>query len=459
MHDQMRPSGRYGVWGVNPYGPTIKTESPFDKALSAARGVSGLFTERYKNQLEGAKAKLAQGTLDSSINAQNTKNQADIQNYPLQQEAKTRQEQETIKHIMAQTGLSYAQAREAGARTGLIGAQTTQLKNATDPGFEYDTLYKQWQGSPEGSARKAYFGKILTQMMSGANAGALHNPKEKGAAGLGAGGAGAGAGGTPAPGNPDITLNPLGGSPRAGFHQGYFDSPTNGPQTLESPTTASATRNQVRTEANAEVKSIEKDLKNGFKPYMGPLGSVKLASDVALAQTSPNSDKGKAAAKRLEDYSLAMRLKREAANIVSRQSAGQAPGVEAAREQELSSFGRLPGGFMSSMVPQSVAASSFDKYFDKQHGLANAAVAQERTGYATPGTPEFAQQQPGWRFDESGEHAPQAQQQQQPQGQLPQQGQQQFQPQQIQAWAQEAIQNGADPEKVKARAQQLMGGG
>lgn len=456
MHDQMRPSGRYGVWGVNPYGPTIKTESPFDKALSAARGVSGLFADRYKNQLESAKAKLAQGTLDSSINAQNTKNQTDIQNYPLQQEAKTRQEQETIKHIMAQTGLSYAQAREAGARTGLIGAQTTQLKNATDPGFEYDTLYKQWKGSPEGSARKAYFGKILTQMMSGENAGALNNPKEKNVAGLGGGGSG----GMPAPGNSDITLNPLGGSPRAGFHQGYFDSPTNGPQTLESPTTASATRNQIRTEANAEVKSIEKDLKNGFKPYMGPLGSVKIASDVALAKTSPNSDKGKAAAKRLEDYSLAMRLKREASNIISRQSAGQAPGVEAAREQERSSFGRLPGGFMSAMVPQSISASSFDKYFDKQQDLSKAALSEERTGYATPGTPEFAQQQPGWRFDETGEYSPQSQPSQQPQGQHPPQGQppQQFSPQQIQSWAQEAIQNGADPEQVKARMQQLMGG-
>lgn len=379
---------RRGILGVEP-SHALLPQSPtaMNTALETARGIYDVMGKHYENKFKNAQARnqgleadKRQGTLASDIQAANTKNQADTQFYPQQQAAKLQQEQATVKEIMAKTGLSYAQAKEAGARIGLIGAQTE--KTRMGPNAELLNAYNR---AANGSPEKSYYGALLNKEM-GAFA-----PAEMGGQ---SGGSvpGSPKGGTlPMAGGNGIETNPLGGGGRSTFHQGY--NPQTG-QTLESPTQTSASRNQNRTEANAELSNVAPILNKGFEPYMGAGGTAKLAYDGLLARNNPNSKEGKAAAERLTNYNLATKLKREAANIISRQSSGQAPGVEAAREQEQASFGNLPLKIGNYLTPNSVLQEAQEQYFPAQEQLANAAVQQERQGYKQGGSqPEWAGQE------------------------------------------------------------------
>jgi hypothetical protein len=111
------------IFETNPYGNPVKKTPLFQGFYSGAESMGNLLNKGYQNQQDAAKAQYAQSTLGDSIAAANAKNQADAQYYPQQQQFKTQQEmfkvqqeEQTVKEIMARTGLSYAQAREVGAR-------------------------------------------------------------------------------------------------------------------------------------------------------------------------------------------------------------------------------------------------------------------------------------------------------------------------------------------------------
>jgi len=389
--------GKYGIWGVNEN--TSKMDAPVDPlryGMGTAKGIQDFFGKHYENRLNSAKASLEEGnlkkqneTLPQEIAALNAKYGADEKYYPQIQAANLQKEQANVKEIMARTGLSYAQAKVAMAHLPLIQAQTRNEIGKGNPLNTADALFKAYQSAPQGSDQRALYEGLLAKEVG-----------KEGMQFLQGGGDGGGSTST-SPGssssvsqtqNGQIETNPLGGGPRATFHQGY-DQQTG--QTLESPTTTSAGRNQTRSEANSELNYIAPELQKGFAPYMGAMGSLKLTKDSFIASNSPNSPAGKAAAKRLEAYSLANRLKREAANVISRQSAGQAPGVEAAREQEQSSFGSLPGPLASSFIPNSIQQSSLAQYFPMQEEMANKAIETERVGYPQSGaTPQWANRQP-----------------------------------------------------------------
>lgn len=400
---------RRGILSVEP-SHALLPESPsaMETALSTAKGIYDVMGKHYENKYKGAQARnenlaanLKQGTLASDILATNTKNQTDTQYYPQMQAAKLQQEHATIQEIMARTGLSYAQAREAGARIGLIGAETRKAN--LGPNGE---LLNAYNNAPNGSSQKAYYGALLNKEM-----GAY-------APGMSGGMGGGSVPGTPkggpvpmsAPGS--IENNPLGGGGRSTFHQAF--DPATG-QTLESPTQASATRNQMRTEANSEMDSVEPQLKKGFSPYLGAGGTAKLAYDGILARNQPNTKAGKEAAQRLLDYNVANKLKVEVSNMISRQSAGQAPGVEASKHQQESTFGDLPFNAGNYLTPRNILENAYDKYYPQQKALANAAVNQERQGYQQGGDqPPWAGQEGGSRggFGANGYEAPQAPKQQ-----------------------------------------------
>lgn len=397
---------RRGILSVEP-SHALLPESPsaMETAISTAKGLYDVMGKHYENKYKGAQARnenlaanLKQGTLASDILATNTKNQTDTQYYPQMQAAKLQQEHATIKEIMARTGLSYAQAREAGARIGLIGAETRKAN--LGPHGELLTAYN---NAPNGSPQKAYYGALLNKEMG------AYAPSDMG------GGMGAGSvPGTPKGGAVPTSMpgtmqeNPLGGSGRSTFHQAY--DPTTG-QTLESPTSASATRNQGRREGEAEINSIIPQIKAGFQPYLGAGGTLKLANDARLARFSPESENGKAAAKRLQDYNLAMALKRETATVIAKIAGQTQIGEGSVKDQEAATFRGLPFDVANYLTPQSVLQKAQNSYFPAQEKLAEAAINQERQGYQQGGDqPPWAGQESASRggFGANGYVAPQA---------------------------------------------------
>jgi len=390
-------AGSYGILNVDPLGFKLDKEvSPFDKAMSTASGLYDLFGKHYENKLRGSEANLKNleaqqkaSTLPGLIESINAKSAADTRFYPQQEEAKLGYTRAQIDEVMAKTGLNRAEATAAFARANSSNAEAgLHNANARQAGMgKYGGLLNAYQNSKPGSEEWKYYGALLNKEMGGYSPG--NGGMTGGSSARGIGGGGMSEGG--------IEPNPLGGGPRATFHQGF--DPATG-ETIESPTMSSATRNQVRVEATAELKNMEPIINKGFSPYLGKLGSTKLMYDSALAASSPDSKNGQAAAQRLENYNLASRMKREAANIISRQTSGQAPGVEAAREQEQASFGNLPGQFAGSFIPQKVLQKGMESYIPAQEKMAQQALIQERQGYKQGGEqPSWAgNQQPNQRF-------------------------------------------------------------
>lgn len=397
FEDEQSTSGRSGIWGINPYGPTIKQTpvitTAIQSAMQTAQGVNSLYAQRYANQLANAKAQLAQGTLGSSIDAANTRNQADIQNYPLQQMFKTQQDEQTVKEIMARTGLSYAQAQQAmaaagteSAKTGLLNAQTQEV---TNPLFKTDQLIQQYMNLPDGSPQKIAAGRSLYPVFAGGMVPPIYNNSKANQANAA----------SPMPGaNMPMTgvlpsgmqLNPLQGGSRSGFHQAATTDASGNPTTMESPTMASASRDQMRKESEAESKFISPTILNGIKPYQGATPSITLLKDMGTMQKYPNTPAGQAAALRVKNYLIARRLIPEAAAINARQATGQAPGIEMLQEYKKGMFPSLPMDFVANLAPANLQAQATSAYVPLQQGLANQAVNQERTGYQQEGSPAWA---------------------------------------------------------------------
>lgn len=388
-----------GIWGVDPYVPREGT--PFDAAANAAGKVQGLFGQYYKNQGSQLDNQLKQGqvtemnqTLPQKIAALNAKYGADEKYYPLIQEANLAQENAKIKEIMARTGLTYAQSKVMMAHLPLLQAQTNEANMRANPMAKFNSMYQSYENSPNGSPQKAFLAELLNQEMgTGGMGGSRTRASATGPSTMQIGEDG------------NMVQNPIGGG-RYGTRQAY--DPETG-QTFESPTMQSGTRNQSRIEANKEIASAAPVIQKGLSPYYGPLGKINLLKDSYLANTSPNSAAGKKAAEDLYNYSLANRLKRETANMISRQSGVTNLGVEGAREQEASSFGNNP------LIPQSIQEKSLNAYFPLQEQLANSALNVERGGYpnSSQNPPAWANQQNGGYFGANGYVEPQQQNQQQ----------------------------------------------
>jgi hypothetical protein len=436
------------IFATNPYGQPVKRTSLLDGFNQGADTVFNLYDKKYKNQQEAAKAQYAQSTLDDSIAAANAKNQADIQYYPQQQQFKTQQEmfkvqqeEQTVKEIMARTGLSYAQAREVAARTSLVDTQKQAL---TDPTMMFESLYKKLQTLPQGSPERAYVTSALNSMLNGgAGMPAMGGTGSKKTA----------AGGMFAPmgGQGNMIVNPLETS-RAGFRQAATVDADGNPITMESPTAASGTRNQLRGESEAESKYISPLINKGINNYQSFSPTTSLLIDSWLARGKDKQ--AEAAQQRLLDYSTASRLVAESAAINARQSSGQAPGIELLRHFESKMFPGLPMDFANRFIPSDIKVKATNAYPAVQQSLTEQAINQERTGYPQQGAPDWASPPnpyPNGMIDASGNYVP-------PQQAAPQQQQPQVNAAQLQAMAQEAIAKGADRAAVQARLKQILGG-
>jgi hypothetical protein len=263
------PGARFGVWGINPYGEPIKQTPGIESAIKTAGGIGNLFAKKYANDQAEAKARLAQGTVDSQIEATNSKNQTDLKYYPLMQAAKLQQEQATIKEIMARTGVSYAQAKHIAAQTGLVNTQTQLLNN---PFMQTSNMIKQFESLPDGSKEKIALGATLDNAFAGGmfpkggkNTKATNSTMATGTPGLFPG---------------------LGGAwyrdPRTGTTRGGAGSTYTNPETGEmvSSNTSTQTSRDQRTIAGAEnVKQYVQTVKENLPQFQTLGGRLKVGRD------------------------------------------------------------------------------------------------------------------------------------------------------------------------------------
>jgi hypothetical protein len=269
----------------------------------------------------------------------------------------------------------------------------------TDPTMMFESLYKKLKTLPQGSPERAYVTSALNSMLNGgAGMAAMGGTGSKKSA----------AGGmfSPMGGQGNMIVNPLETS-RAGFRQAATVDADGNPITMESPTTASGTRNQMRGESEAEAQYISPIVNQGINNYQGISPTLSILKDSLTAR-----GKGKdaeAAQKRLQQYSIASRLVPEVAAINARQSTGQSPGIEALRHYEDKMFPNLPMDFASSFIPADIKVKAANAYPALQQGLANQAINQERIGYPTQGAPDWANPTnpyPNGMIDASGNYVP-----------------------------------------------------
>lgn len=368
---------RTGILHVEPNAKLLPTpEDPIKRSLGLSEGIYNLFGKHYENKLNQQKAEKGERTMEGEITATNAKNNADTQYYPQIQAAKLGHEQAQIKEVMARTGLSYAQAKVAMAHLPLLAAQTAkENRSERGEGGKQAQLLQAYENAPNGSPKKAYFAALLNKEMGG------YAPSAGGA--MGGGKVPGQPMGASVPGMGGMEENPAGS--KRGARQYYM--PGTG-ETGEAPTTSKMTANQTRIESKAEIDKLYPKIMANIRPYQGPLGSLKLAKDSALASSGD-----KKAMKRLEDFATAKRFLPELANINARQSSGQAPGIEMNREFMQSMFPGLPGEAASYLIPSEAQAGANQQYLPLQSAAVDKAIEQERSGYLqNNGRPQWSGQ-------------------------------------------------------------------
>lgn len=424
--------GRYGIWGIDPYGPEIKRTPLISAMFNSAKEVGNLRKQGYENQELEAKGRLAQGTVDSEIAAKNAMNQANQQNYPLQQMFKTQQEQQTVKEIMARTGLSYAQAKHAlaganaeNARAGLYGAET---QNTANPFSQTSNMIKMFESLPDGSPQKMMLGSILDREFAsgmfpgGAKGKAVSNNTNTGQAPL----AGLGS---------SWLKDPRMGPSRGGQGGTYIDPQTG--QVISTDTSAQTTRDQ---RSIAGIQNLDQYLNEAIKTLpqfqtakaKGALG-LKSLSNFALGTNyaAPSQmAEGKAAIlESAEGFINGFQLNATNEN------------VDKAAKIMTPRFGESGAGYKTRVKSQLENFAAQERRAQERLKSGNVIGQEAPQASSAPGY--FSQLAMGINPE-----APQ-QQQQQPQ----------FAPAQLNSWAQEAIAKGADPAAVQARLQQMQRGG
>lgn len=346
------------VMAMNPYGPNW-----IDKALEVAGGIGNIRGKQLSNEEQRIKNAFLPQQTQSGLNLLG---------------AKTALEE-------MQPDMLRAQMRNLDARSQLARAQAQFQGLGKDPLEKYRALYAAYESAESGSPQKELYAALLNKEM-GISPELTMNAQ---VGGLGAtpseGGVEIPSGGQPLTGlgaSSDLQVNPysIGSRSKRGAQTGRV-APDGTFETFESPTTTSAGRNQMRREAEAEMETVYPFVQQAASPYYGLGGQLKFAQDVLTARLSPNSKKGKEAAKRLEEYQTASSYFNELANIVARQSSGASPGVEAMREMKDSLFPNLPGRFLKALVPNQITARAMKEYMPLQEEATNAALDQERGGY------------------------------------------------------------------------------
>lgn len=240
------------IFSTDPYGRQVNRPGLFKSIMGSANSTMDLFNKGYQNQQEAAKAQYAQNTLGDSIAAANAKNQADAQYYPQQQMYKTQQEEQTVKEIMARTGLTYAQAKEAAAQTGLINTQQQVLAN---PFTQTHNMIQQWQQLPTDSHEKIMLGSLL----DGGAAGQMFPSK-------GSTGSKPMTGTFPGLGAPGWVRDQRFGPTRGGGGGTYTDPNTG--QMVSTDTTASTTQDQATTGAVQRVAPLIEDIRQKQSKFL-----------------------------------------------------------------------------------------------------------------------------------------------------------------------------------------------
>lgn len=476
---------RMGIWG-EPTGITPEAvPSILDTAMNTMGSVQNMFGKQYDNIIKkyqsndaGLQNQYNQSTLQDRIGAENTKNQTDMQYYPQMQQAKLAQDQQTVNEIMSRTGLNRAQAAEAGARIGLIGAQTQHENDSVNPGYMYDSIKQQMEASPIGSPRRSYFGGLLANMMtqSGGTIPLTSTGGRQKNGGLLAPGMSGGSqtspGGAQIPNMPGLSVNPMTVSRSSNKGAEYAQTNDQGSTTVyTSPTTPMITSLQNRISAENELKSLDPVINQGIAPYISKKGAM-IDYPMDLYKSSQGDPQAK---QRINDAEAAQQLLAEKAILRIRQATPSAQiGPEMVENMVNQMYPSLPSHFMRGFNTADNIASATEKV-DQQLAKANQVAAQQvASNYPTPvnQTPVWdrsAQPSSGWRFNPSSgqveqyQNEPGAQENSQSnQVQNTQQAQQQ-QIQQLNSMAQEAIQRGADPQMVQRRLQEqmqrLQGGG
>ncbi len=408
--------GRYGIWGVNPYGPTFEKQSVLDRALNVAEGIGKWNTNRYDTMLKSQQAKEAalknqetEATIENKIAAENVKNVTDTKYYPMLQAMELASKGATLSEIKSRTGLNNAEAGKAYAQGRLANRQTQML----NPSDQFNQLNEQFKRTPAGPL-KDYLRLEIGKMMG--NPGMVLGGKPGKGSSSSSSSSGSGIGSNEVSNGLDINaMKPKMG----GVVQGY--DPATG-EVIEGPTTASATRDQRRLEGEVENKYLNDYIVPGQNAYTGAWPSGQVLADSVKARLSPKSAGGKAAANRLRQSYLASKLVPEAASINAKNATGDNPGIEMVREFTEKGYSGMPKGYSYNFLPPSIQNDVNNIYPQIQRKLTDVAVQPEREGYKTQSAdqPRWAQQQAGQQggyYDQNNQWVPLSQgQPQQPQG-------------------------------------------
>jgi hypothetical protein len=469
---------RMGIWGEPTSITPIPIKSTLDTAFDRMNSVQNMFGKQYDNIIKkyqsqdaGLQNQYNQSTLQGRVGAENTKNQTDMQYYPQMQQAKLAQDQQTVNEIMSRTGLNRAQATEAAARTGYLGAQTQHENAQMNPGYMYDSIKKQMEASPMGSPRRSYFGGILANMMN-SSGGQIPvtqgGGKQKNDGMMATGmvrGSSTSPGGAAVPDMPGLSVNPMTVSRSSNKGAEYAKTDDQGNTTVyTSPTTPMITNLQNRLSAEYELNSLDPVINQGIAPYISKKGA--LLDYPADLYKSSRGDKD--AQQRIDSAESAQQMIAEKAILRIRQATPSAQiGPEMVNDMVKRMYPNLPSHFMRGFNSADHIANASENV-DKALAKANTVAAQQvASNYPTPVNQrpvwDRGAQSQGWSFDpssgqlispKSSDAQPEQNSPAQNQGQNDQQSQPQIE--QLNAMAQEAIKRGADPRMVQKRLQDQM---
>lgn len=408
---------RMGIWGE----PTSITPTPIksglDTAFNTAGSVQNMFGKQYDNIIKKYQASDAglnnqynQSTQQGRIDSANVHNQTDAQMYPQMQQAKLAQDQQTVNEIMSRTGLNRAQATEAAARTGYIGAQTQHENTVMNPGYMYDSIKQQMEASPMGSPRRSYFGGILANMMSSSGGqvpitqgGGKQKNDGMMAPGM-VGGSQTSQGGIASPNMPGLSVNPFTTSRSSNKGAEYAQTDDQGNTTVfTSPTTPTVTGVQNRMGAQYESNSLNPVIDKGIAPYLSKKGAfIDYPYDLYKA-----SKGDKDAQQKIDNAESAQEMIGEKAILRIRQATPSAQiGPEIINDMVKRMYPNLPSQFMrgfNSADHIAKASANVDKALANANTVAGQQVA---SNYPTPvdGPPVWdrgGQASGGWKFNPS----------------------------------------------------------
>jgi len=405
----MNSYARYGIWGENPYGPSVA-----DTAFKTNSAINDLFTQKNNLAMQQLQNQQAQQNLKLGDLGYQQK-QMEVNNLPFQQD---------IANKMSQIGLNSAQSNfdytpqqraiaEQAARdkSNLENAQAAYARaqsgvDATkDPTAYFQSVLDKYNAAPQGSPQKLFFGHLLGNM-SGDDGSVMSMAMPggaKGAAGvnmaMGGAGGSTGAGGAlnvPRIGPGDSIVNPGSISKNSNRGMSYSTTDSSGnPITYESPTMANSTANQGRLGAEHEISQWYGNLENGIAPYQGALGSgsVSLVKDSVLSALGNQNAKN-----RLNQLAIAQMIKPEVAGVSGRMTSNGGPvGIELVKQFENAQNKGVPANFLlNNLIPQSSLNYASHEYPEILKKGVNAAAefSRQNNPVEMGETPQYAQTTP-----------------------------------------------------------------